>query len=860
MRKKLNKIVAMLVAVLLVLGVIGPVPTVKAADKMNFIVKTSSSAANPGDTITVGLWLPEGGNVLSFVGNLVYDTKSFELVGKRGTQGPVCEEVDMPLIDVEEGNISVGLIFDDPYNNGGLVYSIKLKVKDNPEEGATGKIGYDFRGGMYGTSEDNATTVPAGKENAVINVQDEAGKDLKDGTISISIPLESIQLNTTEPFTMARGASDTLTVTGTPENALAGKKITWTSSNSKVVSVDNNGTVTAVGIGTATVTATAGGKSASVQITVNAPLTSIALNKTAVTMKKGTVENLAVTYDPEDTTDDKTITWTSSHPEVASVSSSGKVTALQNGTTTITATVGDKTATCEVTVNVPFESVTLSNSEAAILKNQTTTITATVNPADTTEQVDVVWGVEGNEKNIVEIVEQNATSITLRGLKEGDVTLKATGTAGATVKTAQCAVHVGEVPIKSITVTADKDTMALEAGENVNLSVNYNPEETTDTKYVTWKSLNESVATVDENGVVTAVAGGETRIVATLDANQKITAEVKIKVLMHTTGISLNTDTLQILKNQTSNPLVVKFEPENTDDSKDITWKSSDETVATVDAQGRVTGIKEGTAIITATSVAGGFEATCTVTVTELHITDAELSEELNPSELLAGQNHTIKVTVSPETITDEVTYTYRSSDESVATVDENGVVHALKEGTAKITVVVTADNFEKELTYVLNVKEIPLNSIAFKEKVPTLEAGKTAQLEIIFDPQNTTADKTVDWSSSDESVATVENGLIKALKAGKTTITAKVGDMSVSYELTVTEKTDIGNKGNDKVNDKVNKADDKVNKADSTVINKAAKTGDTANVAGITLAVLLAAAMVTVMLLLKNMQERLSK
>ena len=144
---------------------------------------------------------------------------------------------------------------------------------------------------------------------------------------------------------------------------------------------------------------------------------------------------------------------------------------------------------------------------------------------------------------------------------------------------------------------------------------------------------------------------------------------------------------------------------------------------------------------------------------------------------------------ITPENVTDEITYAYASSDETVATVDESGRISAVQAGNTEITVTVTAGEFTKELTFDLEVKEIPLEGITFKEEITPLEEGQSAQLEILFNPENTTVDRTVTWLSSDESVATIEDGLVTAVKAGTTTISATVGDKEISYELTVTER-----------------------------------------------------------------------
>lgn len=105
------------------------------------------------------------------------------------------------------------------------------------------------------------------------------------------------------------------------------------------------------------------------------------------------------------------------------------------------------------------------------------------------------------------------------------------------------------------------------------------------------------------------------------------------------------------------------------------------------------------------------------MTVKEIHLTDVKLDEMKNPSELFKGEKHQIKIGLNPIDTTDNVIYTFASSDEKVVSVDKNGMVTALKNGKATITITVKTTNtdFEKTLTYDITVEEIPLESIETK-------------------------------------------------------------------------------------------------------------------------------------------------
>jgi uncharacterized protein YjdB len=170
--------------------------------------------------------------------------------------------------------------------------------------------------------------------------------------ITVTEPVTSIKLDVSSK-TIAKGKSVTLKATVKPSNA-TDKTVTWKSSNTKVAKVDKKtGKVTAKKVGTATITCTsADGKTkATCKITVTTPVTKIKLSKTSATIKKGKTLTLKATVTSSNAY--QKVNWKSSNESVATVSSSGKVTAKKKGTATITCTAADgsgKKVTCKITV------------------------------------------------------------------------------------------------------------------------------------------------------------------------------------------------------------------------------------------------------------------------------------------------------------------------------------------------------------------------------------------------------------------------------------------------------------------------------------------------------------------------------
>lgn len=387
-------------------------------------------------------------------------------------------------------------------------------------------------------------------------------------------------------------------------------------------------------------------------------------------------------------------------------------------------------------------------------------------------------------------------------------------------------------------ITLDKTALELAKGQTAKLTAALTPADAS--SKITWKSDNDSIAVVSEDGTVTAKAGGKATITATAGA---VSASCTVNVGVPMTGISVSDVTVS--RGKTAQ-LAVTYEPSDTTSDKSVTWKSGDESVAKVDpATGVVTGLKEGTAVITATTTKTSpvHTATAKVTVKEKHLTE-ELGKELAFRKLDALKGQTVYMNgflnldklVEENGITDTFEIVWSSSDTEIAAVDKSGAITFKKEGKVTITAVITAiDGSGKaagEYTVVtdIEVREIPLKSIAFDQVITEMAVGSTKTLKIIYNPADTTDVRDVVWESSDSSILSVEDGKITALKVGEAEITAKVGEKSVSCKIVVKEAGTVTNpdqnkNDNNKVND--NKAKD--NKANA---NSGVRTGDTANVA----------------------------
>ena len=401
----------------------------------------------------------------------------------------------------------------------------------------------------------------------------------------------SIDRSTVE---MTIGQTVQLSATVTPSDA-TDQSITWSSTKNSVATVNNNGLVTAVAEGRTTIKARVGGKTSACIVTVKKeiiPVTSISLDLSTLSLTKGESKTLVATVSPANATY-KQIIWASSDPNVASVNSEGKVSAVAKGNATITAQVDEVKATCAVTVTVPVESITLNKTELTLKKGESETLVATVKPDDATEHT-VTW--TSSNSNMAS-VDANGKVTALSG---GNVTIAAK--AGG--KSVVCMVVV-IVPVESVTL--NRSSLTLGEGESATLRATVTPKDATDYSSVSWSSTDENVATVDQNGVIHAIHEGSTKIVAKAGDKQ---ATCTVTVIKRVSSISLDQNNLTLFVGNTST-LTVTVLPEDATD-KTVMWKSNDTYIATVE-NGVLKGIDVGRTTITAT--AGSVSATCNVLV-----------------------------------------------------------------------------------------------------------------------------------------------------------------------------------------------------------------------------------------------------
>ena len=293
--------------------------------------------------------------------------------------------------------------------------------------------------------------------------------------------------------------------------ALGGRVITWASSNSSVASVDASGLATGAAAGSATITATSEGHSGTAALTVTTvavPVASVTVSPASASVPAGQTAQLTATAKDAsgNTLTGRTITWTSSNPSVATVSSSGLVSGVVAGSATITATSEGKSGTAAITVTtVPVASVTVSPASATVFVNQTLQLGATPKDANgnTLTGRTITWGSSNSSVATV------SSSGLVSGVATGSATITATsegksGTAAITVSTplppptGTCLTQAGTLVTLSGFRTSTYETSSLSASTKV---------DATSAQFLVDSSINVAVRIAGGNGL--CWSGGE---------------------------------------------------------------------------------------------------------------------------------------------------------------------------------------------------------------------------------------------------------------------------------------------------------------------------------------------------------------
>lgn len=310
-------------------------------------------------------------------------------------------------------------------------------------------------------------------------------------------------------------------------------------------------------------------------------------------------------------------------------------------------------------------------------------------------------------------------------------------------------------------VRLDRSEATLYAGSTVQLRAEITPADAVSNALV-WTSSDEKVAEVSGDGVVRGISRGTAVITVSTVNGLKATCDVTVNA-KYPESLSLNAAGIVTFVGVSAKASVV-IAPEDVE-VRTVSWSTADTSVATVDADGNVTGVKVGTTTLTATAP-NGVSASCKVTVGPDYATSVSIS----PARLYinSGESTVLEAVTVPAAVRYNKCE-WSSSDETVVTVDETGRITAVKHGNAVITV--TTENGLSATCDVTVGSPLP-ETFALNISNLVLEVGDKRVINVKVKP--TTAVSSATWASSDESVATVSRqGQVTALGVGEAVITA---------------------------------------------------------------------------------------
>ncbi len=494
---------------------------------------------------------------------------------------------------------------------------------------------------------------------------------------------------------------------------LANRRLFWSSQDPQVATVSQSGIVSGVAPGATQVAASAGGKSIVIPVTVSArPVSLVRVTPASTAIIEGT--STALTAQALDaagaTVAGRPVLWATSDAAIATVTSTGVVSAVAPGTVTVSATIDGVVGTAIVTVQpVPVASLSLTPPTASLIVGDFVQLTAT--PRDASGAAlsgrSIAWSSSA----------QSLVSVSSTGL----VTALAVGTATITAtsegKSATARITASLVPVESITLSPASATIA--AGRTVQLVARAVDSAGTPLtgRTITWTTDQPSIATVDNAGLVTGITAGRATITASVDGKSAAAAIDVTPVPVASLTITPGSGTLLV-----GSTLQLTATARDASGSalpgRSITWISGAPSVATVTQGGLVTAVGSGSALVFA--AAEGVSASVTITVSGIGVAQVRVT----PATTNVQQGRTVQLSAvaydaSGNPLTGR-TILWNSGAPTIASVSSSGLVTGIALGTATVTA--TVDGVVGSA--VVTVSSVPIASVSVSPANASLNVG----------------------------------------------------------------------------------------------------------------------------------------
>ena len=504
----------------------------------------------------------------------------------------------------------------------------------------------------------------------------------------------------------------------------------------------------------------------------------ISLSQSEIRLKRKNTYQLTASLVPQKVRNG-IIKYTSTNPKVATVNeSSGFITAVNNGTTTIVATLKSDSnikAECNVIVSdndVTINKIELNTKNININVGESYPITYKLSPRNATLHSITYLS---SDPNVAKV----DISGKVEGMKVGKAIITISDKITGTKTTVDVNVYDknkkdGESVSVPKSISVSPSLISINIGGSRKINVNISPDNAN--KSVTWRSLNSDVATVSSDGLVVGKSEGTTKIVAStvngLDAYVNVEVVDKIinveKISVEPTNMEINVGERKEFNYTIS--------PDNAT-NQGVMISSSDDEIVTIN-DNNIIGVKEGNATVTITTVDGDYSAKINVNVKggSKIVNATGLTVSPSTVNLSVGSSFEVETKVTPNNATYKE-LKWSSSNNNVATIN-NGLIVGIAKGKAEITVK-THNNITKKI--IVNVTNVEINSITLDKTSETINVGETLSLIKTINPGNA-SNQNVSWDSSNTFVATVDaNGIVTGRNSGRATITVRTNNGKVA-------------------------------------------------------------------------------
>lgn len=563
-------------------------------------------------------------------------------------------------------------------------------------------------------------------EDAIAGLAEAGGPDPE-------IPVTGVTLDETSAVLRGPGETVQLSAAVEPENA-QNKSVKWKSSNTEVATVSEKGLVTAVNRGRAivTVTTVTGGYTAICEVTVEpfVEVEGVKLNQnTALLTEEGETLQLEADVYPAKA-DCKEVSYTSTNENVATVNGEGLVTAVAKGQTVIMVTTRDgrHVDLCLVTVEIPEPEVKVTGIALTTDEIQMTAagemalLQAEIQPERATNRK-VTY--KSSDRTVAAVSENGV----ITAIRSGEAVITAITEDGGFTAKCTVKVNIPEVPVEAEAIVISQTEAELtKVGEILQLTAQVLPENATDKKVI-WNSSNTEAAQVDESGMVTAVANGTTIITAATE-DQRLTAEceIRVNIPVRVEGVKLNQNTAQFTRPGETLQLMAEVYPAQAD-CTEVSYSSTDASVAAVNENGVVTAGKNGQAVIMVTTQDGRYVDVCLVTVS-IQENKKPVPARVSGLKALKSSTGSVKLSWKPvEGARGYRVYVYRSGKWTVKgeTTGNSLTIQKLSSGTVyRVRAAAFNDAGEGELSGELKAATSPKKTTL---KVSQLSGGRKAKL-----------------------------------------------------------------------------------------------------------------------------------